>query len=71
MQYTYLLIHCSWHDERTWNDVAKILRNQCLDVHTPTIPGHGTHADYRASHIDYINSIVEYVRQHNLKIQLP
>lgn len=67
MQYTYLLIHGSWHDGRAWNDVAKILRNQGLDVHTPTIAGHGAHADYKASHADCVDSIVEYVRQHNLK----
>lgn len=67
MQYTYLLIHGSWHDGRAWNDVAKILRNQCLDVHTPTIAGHGPHADYRASHADCVDSIVEICKTAQFK----
>ncbi|WP_181994500.1 alpha/beta fold hydrolase [Arsenophonus endosymbiont of Bemisia tabaci] len=38
-----------------------------MDVHTPTIAGHESHANYRASHADCVDSIVKYVRQHNLK----
>lgn len=67
MQYTYLFIHGSWHDGRAWGDVAKILRNQGLNVHTPTIAGHGLQADFTTSHADCVDSIVEYIRQQDLK----
>jgi pimeloyl-ACP methyl ester carboxylesterase len=66
MQPTYLLIHGSWHDGGAWAGVADALRSQGAEVHTPTLAGHGPGADCSVSHADCVDSLVDYVRQHNL-----
>lgn len=66
MTTTYLLIHGSWHDGRAWDSVAQALRAQGAEVHAPTLAGHGHGADLAASHADCLDSLIDYVRRHDL-----
>ena len=63
----FLLIHGSWHDGSAWQFVAEHLRQQGHQVFTPTVAGHGKGADLRVSHSDCVDSIVDYVRDHDLE----
>ncbi|KAA8918570.1 Pyrethroid hydrolase [Xanthomonas sacchari] len=64
---TYLLLHGSWHDGHAWDGVAAHLRARGVQVHAPTIAGHGPGADKRVSHADCVASVVDYVRRHDLR----
>lgn len=66
---TYVLVHGSWMGGDAWEDVAARLRDvHGLKVHTPTQAGHGPDAPTRqVSHADVVQSIVDYVEQHNLE----
>lgn len=67
MTTTYLLIHGSWHDGHAWDGVAQSLRAQGAEVHAPTLAGHGLGADLTVSHADCVDSLVDYVRRHDLR----
>lgn len=67
MRTPYLLIHGSWHDGRAWENVANFLRAEGYEVHTPTLAGHGPNADLSASHADCVETLVDYVRLHDLR----
>jgi len=36
-----LLLHGAWHSSAAWDPIAKPLREQGYEVHTPDLPGHG------------------------------
>lgn len=58
---TYVLIHGSWHTGGEWAPVAQALRAEGIDVHTPTVAGHGKGVDKNVNHDDCVRSIVDYV----------
>lgn len=65
-RYTFVLIHGSWHDGGLWAPVAEHLRRLGHGVHTPTIAGHGRHADKDVTHDQAVASIVDYLNDHDL-----
>jgi pimeloyl-ACP methyl ester carboxylesterase len=65
-KYTFVLVHGSWHDGSLWADVARFLRRSGHTVHTPTIAGHGPHADPATTHAGAVDSIVDYVQDRDL-----
>ena len=65
--HTFVLVHGSWHDGSLWNAVAEHLRSMGHTVHTPTIAGHGPGADRNVNHAACTASIVDYIRQNDVR----
>ncbi|MEO8644584.1 alpha/beta hydrolase [Pseudomonas sp.] len=63
---TYVLVHGAWHDGSLWAPVAELLRNKGVNVHTPTIAGHGPNVDRDVNHAQCTKSIVDYIIGNNL-----
>ncbi len=63
---TYVLVHGSWHDGGAWADVAECLRQRGLEVHCPTLAGHGEDVNHGVSHDDYVASVADYIDRHGL-----
>jgi pimeloyl-ACP methyl ester carboxylesterase len=63
---TFVLIHGSWHDGSLWAPVADHLRAQGMEVHCPTIAGHGPNVDRHVNHAQCTQSIVDYLLAHDL-----
>lgn len=63
---TYVLVHGSWHDGTLWAPVADRLRRDGAAVHTPTIAGHGPNADRNVNLAQCIQSITDYIVEHDL-----
>jgi hypothetical protein len=57
----FVLVHGSWHDGSLWKPVADQLDVAGHDVTTPTIAGHGKHADKDVSHEDCVRSIIDHI----------
>ncbi len=66
-EYTFVLIHGSWHDGALWNPVADHLRSKGHTGHTPTIAGHGKGVNKDVTHADCVRSIVDYVVENDLR----
>ena len=58
---TFVLVHGSWHDGTTWQQVAEQLTAAGHTVHTPTVAGHGPGVDKAVDHNDCVASIVDYI----------
>ena len=66
-EYTFVLIHGSWHDGALWDPVPDHLRSKGHTVHTPTIAGHGKGVNKDVTHADCVRSIVDYVVENDLR----
>ena len=61
---TYVLIHGAWHGGWCWSRVAKLLRAQGHEVHTPTLAGMGEHAHLASKQITldtHVEDVVSYL----------
>ena len=68
MSPTYVLIHGSWHTGADWAEVVTALATHGItDVHTPTVAGHGVGVPKNVTHNDCVQSIVDYVLEHDLR----
>lgn len=63
---TLVLIHGSWHDGDTWQEVADALRGNGHEVHTPTVAGDGKGVDKNVTHAEQVQSIVDYLEADDL-----
>ena len=66
---TYVLIHGAWHGGWCWSRVAKLLRAQGHEVHTPTLAGMGEHAHLASKQITldtHIEDVVNYIESYEL-----
>jgi len=63
----FVLIHGAWHTGEHWQPVADHLRAAGHEVHTPTVAGHGKNVNKAVSHADGVQSVVDYLREHDLK----
>lgn len=66
-EYTFVLVHGSWHDGALWGPVDDHLRRKGHTVHTPTIAGHGKGVNKDVTHADCVRSIVDYVVENDLR----
>ena len=67
---TYLLIHGAWHGGWCWSRVAKLLRAQGHEVHTPTLAGMGEHTHLASKQITldtHIEDVVNYIEAWEMK----
>jgi pimeloyl-ACP methyl ester carboxylesterase/ketosteroid isomerase-like protein len=62
----YVLLHGAWHDGRSWADVKAALEARGHRVHTPTLAGHGPDADRVVTRDEYVSSVTNYIRDHEL-----
>lgn len=62
----YVLVHGSWHTGALWGPVAEAMRAAGHEVHTPTVAGHGKDCDKAVDHAQCVQSIVDYLAEHNL-----
>jgi len=62
----YVLVHGSWHDGTAWADVAGHLEKCGHEVHSPTMAGHGPDVSRAVSHDDCVDSVVDYINEHDL-----
>jgi pimeloyl-ACP methyl ester carboxylesterase len=65
--YTFVLVHGSWHDGPLWGPVAAALQAKGHIVHTPTVAGHGPNVDRNVNHATCTASIVKYIIDHDVK----
>ena len=63
---TYVIIHGAWHDGDLLGDVAAHIRAAGHEVHHPTIAGNGKDADKAVGLADAIQSIKDYITEHDL-----
>lgn len=63
---TFVLVHGAFQTGETWGPVAAELRRLGHIVHTPTLAGHGPGAALDLSHADGVDSLVGYLREHDL-----
>ena len=66
---TFVLIHGAWHGGWCWSRVAKLLRAQGHEVHTPTLAGMGEHAHLASKQITldtHIEDVVNYLEAYEL-----
>jgi len=66
MSYNFLLVHGSWHYGDLYSEVRRHLRHGRNKVHTPTAAGHGPGADPAATQEDAVQSIEDYITEHDL-----
>ncbi|SDP22807.1 Alpha/beta hydrolase family protein [Paenibacillus sp. yr247] len=64
---TFVLVHGSWADSHFWDGVAAVLRSQGHIVYTPEYAGHGTDPNKNVTHAMITKSIVDYLKQLNLR----
>jgi pimeloyl-ACP methyl ester carboxylesterase len=64
---TFVLVHGAWHDGSAWNPVRQQLESQGHSAYTPTAAGHGKGADKTVSHAQSVQSIVDFIVQHDLR----
>ncbi|MDM5154574.1 alpha/beta fold hydrolase [Bacillus sp. DX1.1] len=64
---TFVLIHGAWGDSSYWDKTANELKQMGHKVHTPNLPGHGKDKNKSVKHTDYVKSVVNYVKERNLK----
>ncbi|HEX6449450.1 MAG TPA: alpha/beta fold hydrolase [Trebonia sp.] len=62
----FVLVHGSWHDGSLWTDVAGHLEKLGHEVHSPTMAGHGTRVSRDVTHDDCVESITDYINDHEL-----
>lgn len=65
-QYTFLLVHGSWHDGSAWDDVSSHLRESGHEAYAPTLAGHGTGVDKDVDHADCVDSVVTFAEENGL-----
>ena len=63
---TFVLVHGAFQTGAVWESVAAELQRRGHVVHTPTIAGHGPEAPMNLTHSDAVDSLVTYLRGHNL-----
>jgi pimeloyl-ACP methyl ester carboxylesterase len=63
---TFVLVHGAFQIGSTWDAVAVHLRDLGHEVHTPTLAGHGPDARLDLTHADAVDSLVAYLREHDL-----
>lgn len=63
----FVLIHGAWHDGALWGPVAGALRAMGHAVHSPTVAGHGAGGDKTVTHEDGVQSIVDFIREQDLR----
>jgi pimeloyl-ACP methyl ester carboxylesterase len=63
---TFVLVHGAFQTGAAWEYVAAELRRRGHAVHTPTIAGHGPNARMNLTHADAVDSLVAYLREHDL-----
>lgn len=63
----FVLVHGGWHDGSAWAETAGQLRALGHEVHTPTIAGHGHGVNKQLCHDDYVQSIVDFIEQRDLR----
>ncbi|CAM4250684.1 salicylate esterase [Bacillus manliponensis] len=64
---TFVLIHGAWGDASYWDKTAQELRNMGHTVHTPNLSGHGQDTNKAVKHADYVKSVVDYIKDKNIK----
>lgn len=68
MSDTYVLIHGSWHTGADWGGVVEALAELgIVEVHTPTVAGHGRGVAKNVDHAQCVQSIVDYILEHDLR----
>lgn len=64
---TIVLVHGSWHDGTSWEQVARLLEKKGHHVYAPTLAGHGPTGDRQASHADAVRSGVDFITERDLR----
>ncbi len=68
MSETFVLIHGSWHGGWAWQAVIRHLEARGHHTYAPTLAGHGpTDERVGIAHQDCVDSVVSYIRQHDLQ----
>lgn len=68
MNRPYVLVHGSWMDGSAWGEVAARLRaHHGLEVHTPSMAGHGPGAARDVTHAQVVDSITRQITQQDLQ----
>lgn len=64
--FTFLLVHGSWHDGSCWSVVAEHLREAGARVEAPTLAGHAVDCERsNVTHDDYVSSVIEVLDRLN------
>lgn len=62
----FLLVHGSWHDGSLWQPVIAALAARGHEARAVTLAGHGKDVDKAVSHEDCVQSVLDFVRAHDL-----
>ena len=63
---TFVLVHGAFQTGAVWESVAAELHRRGHVVHTPTIAGQGPQESMNLTHSDAVESLVTYLRSHEL-----
>lgn len=67
---TFVLVHGAWHGGWCWRDVARILRRDGHEVHTPTLTGLGDRVHLQSPEVGlsvHIEDVVNTIEFENLR----
>jgi pimeloyl-ACP methyl ester carboxylesterase len=67
MGYNFVLVHGSWHDNQAWAPVIRHLEQRGHRACAPTVAGHDKGGDKGVSHADCVKSVVDFIRQNDLR----
>jgi pimeloyl-ACP methyl ester carboxylesterase len=62
----FVLVHGNWYDGSAWAGVVERLHRRGHIAHTPTVAGHGQHANKLVSITDCAQSIADYIVANDL-----
>lgn len=65
-QYTFVLIHGSWHDGTAWGSVIEHLQRKGHTAYAPTIAGHAKGDNKGVSHAECVQSVIDYIKTNDL-----